>query len=131
MIDSQENKIENLLKNLVPLKELPYEIIIKNLFNKKVKKFNIDKNKLILNQISQAMKDICKKAGPIKKLRRNEVGNAMENFVIFALKNQKLQAEKPKTNKGKTRTTGYPDIKIKTSDISIYLEVKTYEQKNY
>ena len=44
------------------------------------------KNSAILNQIAQAMQGICKKPKPIKKTRRNEVGNAMEEVVILALK---------------------------------------------
>ncbi|MCZ0931731.1 MAG: hypothetical protein OXJ52_01065 [Oligoflexia bacterium] len=127
-----DKQIENLLtQNIVSIKDFPYEIIIKSIFNKKVKKFDTDKNKICLNRMAQAMKDICKKSESIRKSRRNEVGNAMENIVILALNRYKLSAEKPKTSKGKNKTTGYPDIKIKTSDTPIYLEVKTYEKKNY
>ena len=117
-------------KNII--KDYPYQDIIKELFNTEVKKMNKEgKNSAILNQIAQAMQGICKKPKPIKKTRRNEVGNAMEEVVILALNTQELSAEKPQTKTGKKKA-GYPDIKITIPNaIPIYLEVKTYDQKHY
>ena len=129
MKDQTDKKIALFLtQNIVSVKDCSYELIIKSLFNKKVKKFDINKDSTLLNQMAEAMKDICKKSEPIKRARRNEVGNDMENIVISALNNHNLPAEKSKTAKGKT--AGYPDIKIKAYGSSIYLEVKTFEQKN-
>lgn len=92
-----------------------------------------DKNKETLALLVAAMRDACTavQAKPIERARPNEVGNDMEPFVIKALLDRNLHAAAPKTKGGKGKSTGYPDVKIETDDLSIYLEVKTYAAPNH
>jgi hypothetical protein len=83
--------------------------------------------------IVEAMRDACKavQAKPIERPRPNEVGNDMEPFVIAALAARKLRAAAPKTKAGKGKSTGYPDVKIETGGVPVYLEVKSYAAANH
>ena len=124
-------KLEQLLSQVIqPLKNIPFELIIQSLFQTTVEKFDVnnESNKKCLNQIARAMSQVCKdvQANPIKRPRPNEVGNDIEAFVLRALNLQQLNASTPKTKEGKGKSAGYPDIKIETEDLPIYLEVKTH-----
>lgn len=79
------------------------------------------------------MRDACKavQKKPIERPRPNEVGNDMEPFVIAALAAQQLRAAAPKTKGGKGKSTGYPDVKIETDGLPVYLEVKSYAAANH
>lgn len=55
----------------------------------------------------------------------------MEPFVIRALNARGLAAAAPRTRNGMGKSTGYPDIRIQTGDLPIYLEVKTYAAANH
>jgi len=70
------------------------------------------------------------KISPIKVKRVNELGNALEPI----LKNQinsknKLKCSMPLTASGKKQSSGYPDLIIEDGDKNIYIEVKTYANK--
>ncbi len=121
-------------QSIQPIKNIPFEVIVKALYAREVTKFdqNKESNKAILKKISSAMRNVCKtvQKNPIERQRANEVGNDMEPFVIDELKKNGLNAERPKTKSGKGKSTGYPDIVIHHGDTTIYLEVKTFAAKN-
>ncbi len=136
MASDREKLLENLLTQFIkPMKGIPFELVIKSLWGVSVEKFDLDieENRQNLELIVQAMVNACKyvQKKPIERSRPNEVGNDMEPFVITALANQNLRASSPKTKAGKGKSTGYPDVKIETDAISIYLEVKTFASANH
>ena len=92
----------------------------------------IPKNADLFTKISQAMADAAGtvRKNPINRPRPNEVGNDIEQFVIKALNKVGLKAAAPRTREGKGKNTGYPDIRIETGGIPIFLEVKTYARAN-
>ena len=100
-----------------------------------VEKFDvsIEANKAVLQTLITAMKEAGKavQTTPIVRPRPNEVGNDMEPFVIAALKTHGFAAAAPKTKGGLGKSTGYPDVKIITKGLPIYVEVKTYAAANH
>lgn len=135
MTTDREKHLEAALAQfLKPMKGIPFEVVIQALCEVTVEKFELDhgSNRAILEKITDAMRAACRavQASPIERPRPNEVGNDMEPFVIKALKDQGMQAAAPKAKSGKGKTTGYPDVKIETGKMPIYLEVKTYAAAN-
>lgn len=100
-----------------------------------VEKFDLSRqqNQIALSLIVEAARDACKtvQASPIQRPRPNEVGNDMEPHVIAALNARGVSAAAPRTRNGMGKSTGYPDIRIQTGDLPIYLEVKTYAAANH
>ena len=136
MTTDREQRLEAALAQfLQPMKGIPFEVVIQALCGAKVERFDLDadNNRAALEAIVNAMRGACRavQASPIERPRPNEVGNDMEPFVIDALKAQGMDAAAPKTKSGKGKTTGYPDVKIETGNIPIYLEVKTYAAANH
>lgn len=62
--------------------------------------------------------------------RVNEVGNAVEPFVIAALTAHGFEADTPQARSGRRRSAGYPDIAAIREGDCFYLEVKTYHPSN-
>ncbi|MBS1513840.1 MAG: restriction endonuclease [Bacteroidetes bacterium] len=61
----------------------------------------------------------------------NEVGNDIEPFLKSALNSVGFEAQSPKGNSGKSKSTGYPDIEFKDLDGKTnYIECKTYNIEN-
>ncbi len=128
--------LENVIKQmLVPLKGIPFGLVIESISGKKVipfDKFDLLDSKL-LGQLIEAANlagMIINKTG-IYSSRANEVGNAIEPFVIDGLNRIGLIARKPQTEAGKERSAGYPDIYfIDNFRRSNYLECKTYNKKS-
>ncbi len=131
MSSEREKRLEDALAQfLKPMKGIPFEVVIKSLCGTSVEKFepNAGSNRETLALLVDAMREACKavQINPIERPRPNEVGNDMEPFVIRALTARQLRAAAPKTKAGKGKSTGYPDVKIETDGIPIYLEVKSY-----
>lgn len=136
MTTDREKRLEAALAQfLQPMKGIPFEVVIQALCGAQVEKFDLDadSNRAALTSIVDAMREACRavQANPIERRRPNEVGNDMEPFVINALKAQGMKAAAPKTKSGRGKTTGYPDVKIVTNGLPIYLEVKTYAAANH
>ena len=136
MTTDREKRLEAALAQfLQPMKGIPFEVVIQALCGATVERFDPDAggNRAALASIVDAMREACRtvQANPIERPRPNEVGNDMEPFVINALKAQGMEAAAPKTKSGKGKTTGYPDVRIKTDTAPIYLEVKTYAAANH
>lgn len=136
MISEREQRLEEALAQfLKPMKGIPFEVVIKSLCGASVEKFDLSKtaNRDALVALIEAMRDACLavQKTPIERSRPNEVGNDMEPFVIAALKTRNLQAAAPKTKAGKGKSTGYPDVRIATGGLPIFLEVKSYAADNH
>ena len=136
MTTERENRLEELLAQfLKPVRGVPYEVVIRALYDMRVEAFGRESpaNRKTLADIEAAAKRACRNVqeNPIRRPRPNEVGNDMEPFVMQALQGRGLRAEQPKTKAGKGKSTGYPDMRIDRDGLlPIYLEVKTYARKN-
>ena len=130
MSDREKNLKELLSKYDEVEKKLPFEVVIKALWDVSVEKFNTAQkdNAEILEEFVKAFTNLCKdiQKNPIQKSRVNEVGNAIEDDVIEHLKKIGINAERPKTKTGAGKSAGYPDVKIVGGAKPIYIEVKTY-----
>lgn len=118
-------------KFLEPLKEIPYPIAIKALTGCEVLNFDLSNkdNQELLNLLKTAAQMAGSEAYKqgIFTRRPNEAGNHIETFVISALRNVGLQANKPRTKNGKGKVAGYPDIEIMDKQKRVvYLDCKTY-----
>lgn len=121
---------EVIRKFLEPIKDIPYWLAIKVLTDCEVLKFDLslEENKKLLNLLIESAKiagENARKSG-IQAKRPNEAGNKIEPFVIDALKQVGLSADKPKTKSGRKKVSGYPDIEISYNNMTIYLDCKTY-----
>lgn len=141
MIDSEQEKYIRELEITIsqffkPLKNIPFKIAMKAISGCNVIPF--DKNnpddKQLLKDLIEAAKIATKNANKegIFARRVNEVGNHIEPFMIDALNQIGLTADRPKTKNGKKKAVGYPDIFLKDSKgRPIYIECKTYNERNY
>ncbi len=129
-------QLENVIKQMLrPLKNIPLNVVIEALCEKKIIPF--DKSNPRDKKLLEKLEAVCVIAGQevnkvgIVRSRPNEVGNDIEPFVKRALKSVGYQAETPKTITGKSKATGYPDIEfIDEFERSNYLECKTYNIEN-
>ncbi len=138
--NEQEKYIKELEKTisqfLKPLKNIPFKIAIKAMSGCNVIPF--DKNnpddKQLLKDLIEATKIATKNANEkgIFTRRENEVGNHIEPFMIVALNQVGLSADRPETREGKKKAVGYPDIFLKDRNgRPNYIECKTYNERNY
>jgi hypothetical protein len=132
----REKRLEEALAQfLKPIRGIPFELVVRSLCAVAVEKFDLNEagNKQVLVDLTEAMRESCRavQKKPIERQRPNEVGNDMEPFVIAALKARGMHASAPKTRAGKGKSTGYPDIRIETVGLPIYLEVKSYAAANH
>lgn len=65
-------------------------------------------------------------AAEVTATRINEVGLAMEEFVIAALNEAGFVADIPTTQAGHRRSVGYPDIQADLGDTRFYIEMKVH-----
>lgn len=125
---------ETIKKFLEPIKNIPFSVCIKSLFGHEVISFDLtlEENKTLLESLVRAAKlagENAFKEGIFTR-RPNEAGNQMEPFVLDALRNIGLKAEKPVSKSGRIKTAGYPDIEIVDMfGRTIYLDCKTYNSK--
>lgn len=136
MTTERERQLEEVLAQfLKPVRGIPFEVVIRSLCGVGVEKFDPcrEPNLATLGKIVEATKDACRtvQTAPIQRPRPNEVGNDMEPFVVRALNAHGLTAAAPRTRNGLGKSTGYPDIRIQTAGLPIYLEVKTYAAANH
>ncbi len=80
-----------------------------------------------LQKVARRAANQAKKKG-IRKARANEVGNAMEGFVLEAMVAENVAAARPKTQSGRTLSVGYPDFDL-NGEPACYVELKTYNAK--
>ena len=131
-----EKELEQALaSSLQPFLDVPFPTIIKVITGYRVIPFD-EKNSLdreLLTSLKEAAQLAMNDAytAQIESGRINEVGNKIEPFVIKAIQDVGLNAERPKTSTGNSKTAGYPDILVRDKhDRVTYLEVKTYSIKS-
>ncbi len=86
-----------------------------------------------MDLLSRAATRAGKVAGEdgIFRPRPNEVGNDMEPYVLSALREVGLRANKPMTESRRKKAVGYPDIAaIDSQGRIVYVEVKTFNIEN-
>ncbi len=130
-IEQLEHTIAKFLK---PMKGISFPVAIKALTGCNVLAFNPlpKQNKRLLKQLSRAARLAGQRAfrEGIFTARPNEAGNRIEPFVIKALREAGLKADKPISRSGKKKSAGYPDIQIEDKNGRvIYLDCKTYNTK--
>ncbi len=138
--NEQEKYIKELEKTisqfLKPLKNIPFKIAIKAMSGCDVIPFDKNKpdDKQLLEDLIAATKIAIKNANErgIFTRRENEVGNHIEPFMIEALNQIGLIADRPETREKKKKAVGYPDIFLKDRNgRPNYIECKTYNERNY
>ncbi|MBP9004780.1 MAG: hypothetical protein KBG36_00845 [Candidatus Marinimicrobia bacterium] len=127
---------ETISEFLKPLKNIPFRIAIKAISGCDVIPFNKNNpdDKQLLMDLIAATRLAVKNANKsgIFTRRENEVGNHIEPFMIEALNQTGLTANRPETKEGKKKAVGYPDIFLKDRNgRPNYLECKTYNERNY
>lgn len=125
---------QTLAKFLQPLKGIPFPIAIKAIRDCKVLSFDpsLRENKKLLNPLCKAAQIAGERAFQegIFTARPNEAGNHIEPFVIDALREVGLKADKPVSRSGRKKAAGYPDIEIEDQNGRIiYMDCKTYNVK--
>jgi hypothetical protein len=125
---------EVISKFLEPLKGIPFPIAIKALTGFEVLSFDPaqDENRQLLSKLTQAAQVAGRTAFQqgIFTARPNEAGNRIEPFVVDALRDAGLKADKPVSKSGKKKAAGYPDIQIADeAGSTIYLDCKTYNTR--
>jgi hypothetical protein len=116
---------------LKPLKDIPFDVIIRSLADCQVIKF--DKSSasdaevlLLMERAIQLCADEINKQ-PIQRPRPNEVGNDIEEYVMRALQAVGLRATRPTSAQGRNQSTGYPDILFfDSANRPTYLECKIF-----
>jgi hypothetical protein len=115
-------KLENIIKQMLrPLKNIPFNLAIEAMTEKKVISFDFlkDDHKDVLELLKQA----ALKAGTeinktgIVRSRPNEVGNDIENYIKNALNSLELNADIPTGPSGNKKAVGYPDIIFRHKNI--------------
>jgi len=130
-------ELENTISQfLIPLKNIPFKIAIKAMSRCSMIPFdkNNQDDRQLLKDLIEATKIATKNANKkgIFTRRENEVGNHIEPFMIKALKQIGLEADRPKTREGKKKAVGYPDIFVEDrKKRPNYIECKTYNERNY
>lgn len=134
-MDNYTKRLENIVKQmLIPLKDIPFNLVIEAMTGKKVLSFdfkNADHQKVLYSLKESALnagKAINKRG--ILRSRPNEVGNDIEPYARNALNNLHLNADIPTGPKGRKKATGYPDIIFWFQQKPYYLECKTYNIEN-
>ncbi len=136
-IEERVKVLENAIKQmLTPIKDIPFDLIVKSMTNKRVIAFDKENEKDV--KLLSTLKNIIEKCAndiitnPIPASRRvNEVGNDIEPFVKKHCVAANLRVEKPKSKNGKAKATGYPDILIYDEfERPTYIECKTYSAAN-
>lgn len=131
-----EETIKQMLK---PIKNIPFNLIIESISNQKVIEYddNNSFHNIHLNKITDAVCAASKKINRhgIWSTRANEVGNAIEPFLLASLNElDGFNASTPTTASGKHKSTGYPDIELQhiynNRTQWSYIECKTYNRNN-
>ena len=129
-LDVLEQALAQMLK---PVKGIPFSVIVKSLAERQV--IQIDRSNAadieLLKKLGKAIQ-LCAvelKSNPIRRPRPNEVGNDVETYVMRALAQAGLNAERPKSKSGMGKSTGYPDILVRSDENRpTYLECKIFAQ---
>lgn len=122
---------EILKKHLEPLKDIPFHWLGEIIWDQKIVEF---KNNSFSEELKSAIfffLSTLKKEGETgKEIRINEKGNKIEKQLRDFLIKENI-AIPILNNKGKGKSTGYPDILLKDKEGNyVYLEIKLSQLKN-
>lgn len=124
--------LESLLAQMLkPVRGIPFSVIIKSLSEKEVIKFDTKDaaDAALLARLKTAIRLTATEVqkSPIRRPRPNEVGNDIEAFTMRGLAAAELMAERPTSEKGYGKSTGYPDILVfDEAKRPTYLECKIF-----
>lgn len=133
-MDEQERiqRLEAVLAQMLrPVRDIPFNVVIKALCSKKIIKVDPGSNddRKLIGKIKAAA-TICARTvteNPIRRPRPNEVGNDIERYVMEAMPAVGLRPERPSAANGKKQSAGYPDILVyDEKHRPSYLECKIY-----
>ncbi len=127
-VDDLENFVKRIL---TPMKNLPFNVIIKSISGCKVLPFKKDSK--LIDSLEKSFNDACASINKngILSNRPNEVGNKIEPYIKASLNKFGLMATTPYNRDGNMASSGYPDILFEFDKKYFYLECKTYNVKNY
>jgi hypothetical protein len=106
------------------LRDVPLPVIIDALTGHRVVPWKGESRERLL-AVAKRIEDLIA-AGEIEASRVNEAGNKVENVVIEAMKSLGIQAARPRSESGRARSTGYPDLEAEIDGTGFYIEVKTF-----
>ena len=154
MDDAYTRLLESLVKDLLaPISDIPFYVAIRVVSGCEVYPFRSASSKYLevmadsqtgvsssAGKASRGLLDLLKQACAIAvkrarhegivSARPNEAGNKVEPYVISALQQVGLSANKPRAKSGKRRAMGYPDIAVELADdFALYMDCKTYSRK--
>lgn len=116
---------------LQPLKNIPFATVVRSLSGHSIVPADLEgaADATLVAKLAEAAK-LCGeevRKDPILRPRPNEVGNDIESYVMRAVKAVGLKCERPSTQGGSLKSTGYPDILIFDElKRPTYLECKIY-----
>ncbi|MEM3526325.1 MAG: hypothetical protein QXV37_02835 [Candidatus Jordarchaeaceae archaeon] len=118
---------------LIPLKDIPFPLVIRAISGNEVIPFDYNSNEDVelLNLIEKSVIDAGQtmvKNGVYAR-RVNEIGNAIEPFVRDSLNKFGLEADIPTVKNGGKQAVGYPDLTISFKGKTHYVECKTYNKE--
>lgn len=116
---------------LQPVRGIPFPIVIKSMSGFAVHPIIRDHrdDTVLIGALTRAATTVGQlvNGNPIRRSRPNEVGNDIEPYVITAVQNSGLKAERPKSATGRGQQTGYPDILVwDQQHRPTYLECKIF-----
>jgi len=116
---------------LRPIKNVPFDLVIKAIANSQVIPMDPDapSDKALVADLVLAAARVgaLVRDAPIRRNRPNEVGNDIEPFVMSAIQHIGLQVERPRSTAGRGQQAGYPDILLfDRDDRPSYLECKIF-----
>jgi hypothetical protein len=132
------NELNGVISQMLkPLKGLSLEVIIEGISGHKIIPFNKTdpKDQQILEILEICAKNVKEhvnnKINGISRNRVNEVGNDIEPIVEKELNNIGYKSNRPTTQNGHKKSSGYPDLEFidKFGNLN-YLECKTFNIKN-
>jgi hypothetical protein len=134
--ETRITELEDVLAQfLKPIRNLPFPVVIKALSGAVV--IPVDQKKAediaLIAALSKAAQLVGMKvrSRPIRRVRKNEVGNDIERYVMEAIQECGLYAEGPRSVGGKSQSSGYPDLLVSgTDNRPTYLECKTFGENN-
>lgn len=105
----------------------PLHEIIPVLYGEDVLPYSGEDKEALKIALTRALAAINAKG--IEARRVNEVGNAVESYVVDALEAAGFAADRPRARSGRQRSVGYPDIEASREGHAFYFEIKTYHPR--
>ncbi|MGB0370267.1 MAG: hypothetical protein ACPGN3_02890 [Opitutales bacterium] len=122
-----QSGIENLKPFFQSTEDSPLHALIPTLTGYKVLRPTLEDIEPLKEAIQAALSEL--KAEEMNARRANEAGLQVEEVLIKHLRAHGFDAQIPKTQSGKRRSVGYPDIAFVKEGRAYYLEVKTFNAR--